>query len=66
VLYDMYDPLAINLILQAPKDEPAAMEWMQTEGRQKLVTLAERALDVMEAGAPLTRASRPSRRRRLR
>jgi AcrR family transcriptional regulator len=35
----------------------AAMEWMRTGGRDDLVTLAERALDVLESGADLASGS---------
>jgi AcrR family transcriptional regulator len=147
VLYDMYDPMAIDLVVREPKDEPlsrlarrvlaalgdvlesdkemilararlimrvpelrarmfdelerthalfsralaertgrkvddfelrvttrllvaaiyeATMEWMRTGGRQKLTAVADHAIEVMESGAQLSRASKSSRKQRLR
>ena len=44
----------------------ATMEWMRTNRRQKLATVAERAIEVLESGARLSQASKPVRSRRLR
>ena len=49
----------------------AVIEWMRTNGRENLASLAQRALDIMEHGASLAtiaQSSRtgPARRRRLR
>jgi hypothetical protein len=44
----------------------ASIEWMRSNGRHGLVDLVNRALDVVESGAPLSALARAKPRNRRR